>query len=378
MKRFNRNMPGFTMIEVMGALLIMAILTPSLAWLWQKGATELRKRSVAEHFTTVTRSVEKYIGQNHAALLAASSATNGPSITLATLRAAQCLPDRVADVNAWGQGYSITTRLTPEGDLAAAVITTGGRGHTAGDPAFAQVTVPETAALAKVGFIPVEPNTLVRGPYGAWEFALADLGLTGEPGHLALLTTLDSQALKQDYLYRVAVPGQPELNEMQTALDMTDHAIMGVGELQYEPHSFESLTDFCKTAADEGRTFLDKDRGLYLCRGGKIRVMSDTGNSLAMQGAVLASDGQIIAKPVCPAGSSTHPEIFVTPSIMAAAAGAADAAKVKPAHSVQAWATNYNADQWQVRMRVLTSDNTWIYPTPSYGRMVVFTSCVRD
>jgi hypothetical protein len=112
----------------------------------------------------VLKATEKYIGQNHAALLAASTSTDGPVISMATLRDADCLPAMVADINAWNQTYHITTRLTPEGDLAAAVITTGGRGHTVGDPAFAQVTVPETAALAKVGFIPVEPNTLVRGP----------------------------------------------------------------------------------------------------------------------------------------------------------------------------------------------------------------------
>lgn len=375
--------PGFTMIEVMGAMLIMAMLFPGLAWLWQKGSIEMRKRAVAEHFITVTRGVEKYINQNHAALLAASSATNGPVISLADLRAADCLSDMTQDFNAWGQEYHITTRLTQEGDIAAAIITTGGRSVSANDSAFANVTVPETAALAKIGFIPVEPSTLVRGPYGSWEFALADFNLTGEPGHLALLTSLDSQALKQDYLYRIAVPGEPQLNAMQTTLDMTDHAIRGVGEVQYVAHSYESLANFCTAPEDEGRTFLDADKGLYLCRAGKIRVINDTGNSLAMQSATLATDGQLINKPVCPAGSATHPEIFVTPSVAAAAANATDAGKVKPMHSFQTWATNYpatnpNAPQWQVRMRVLNSDNTWIYPTPNYGRMVVFTSCVRD
>jgi hypothetical protein len=288
-----------------------------------------------------------------------------------------------ADLNAWGQAYHISTRLTPGGDLAAAIITTGGRGVSANDPAFAQVTVPETAALAKVGFIPVDPDTLVRGPYGSWQFTLADFNLPGEAGHLAILTSLDSQALRQDFLYRVAVPGEPELNAMQTTLDMTDHAIRGVREVQYTSRDFESLTDFCTVPEDEGRTFLDTDEGLYLCRGGQIRVVSDTGNSLAMQGATLAVDGQIIDKPVCSPGSATHPEIFVTPSISAAAANAADAEKVKPAHSIQAWATDFpisdpDAVQWQVRMRVLTSDNDWVYPTPDYGRMVVFTTCARD
>jgi hypothetical protein len=40
-------------------------------------------------------------------------------------------------------------------------------------------------------------------------------------------------------------------------------------------------------------------------------------------------------------GLFSHNPPALKPSIMAAAANATDAAKVKPAHSVQAWATNY-------------------------------------
>jgi type II secretory pathway pseudopilin PulG len=377
------NRPGFMMIEVLGALLIMAMLWHSLTWLIQKESIARRQRAVAEHFVVIVSATEKYLRQNHDTLLADSTDTTGPVIPLATLRTAQCLSDRVTDLNAWGQSYLVTTRKTAEGDLAGVVITTGGRSASADDPTFGQVTVPETAALARAGFIPVDPGNVLQGYYGNWNIALADMGLTGTPGHLGILTTLDSQDLKQDYLYRFAVPGHPELNAMQTELDMTDHAIRGVKELQYAPHSFETMPDFCATEADEGRTFLDSEKGLYLCRDGNIQVVSDTGNSLPIQTATLATDAQIIEKPICPAGSATHPEIFVTPSITAAATNATDAAKVKPMHSVQAWAVNYpatdpNAASWQVKMRVLTSDNTWIYPTPNYGRVVVFTSCAPD
>jgi hypothetical protein len=376
---------GLTLLEVLLAVLVAFMLYQSLVWIIVKGQTEVRKRNVADHFLTIVKATEKYLQQNHSTLLAGSTPTDGPVITLADLRAAQCLPERVGDINGWNQSYLITTRLTAdEGNLTAVILTTGGWGVSANDLTFANVTVPETAALARIGFIPVDPpNSLLRGPYGSWVVTLADMGLAGESGHLGLLTSLDSQDLKQDYLYRVAVPGHPELNAMQTELDMTDHAIRGVGEIQYVDHAIEEMEGVGTTTEDEGRTFLDAERGLYLCREGHARVISDTGNSLPMQDATLATDSQIIDKPVCPAGSATHPEIFVMPSIAAAAATVADATAVKPMHSYQVWATNYpatnpNATQWQVRMRILTSDNTWIYPTANYGRMVVFTSCVRD
>ncbi len=104
----SRNLPGFTMIELLGALLIVALMMPALAWLWQKGSIELRKRAVAGHFMTVTKGAEKYLKLNHAALLSGSSAANGQNITLENLRDAQCLSDMTADINAWGQEYLIS------------------------------------------------------------------------------------------------------------------------------------------------------------------------------------------------------------------------------------------------------------------------------
>jgi len=373
-------LPGFALLEALGLLAVIALLIPLAANLWQWGTVELQKRAVAQHFTTIVQATRKYLLQNHSQLLAVSSANTGPIISLDTLRAADCLSDLVGDSNAWGQSYHITTRVTPEGNLAGVILTTNGRGDSNEEPLFANVTVPDAAALARAGFVPtglVTPGNVLRGPFGSWEIDLASFGLSGTAtaGHLGVMTTLESSDLKQDYLYRVAVPDHPELNTMRTELDMTDHAIRGVQEIQYVSHSFESREDFCTTSEDEGRTFLDQEKGLYLCREGKIRVVSDTGNSLLMQGATLAVHGQIIEKPICPAGAGTHPEIFVAPSI-AAATTTGD--KVLPMHSMQAWAVNYSDTEWQVLMRLLTSENTWIAPNEKYGRMMVITSCVQD
>jgi hypothetical protein len=224
----------------------------------------------------------------------------------------------------------------------------------------------------------VTPGNLLRGPFGSWEIDLPSLGLSGlaTAGHIGVLTTLDSSDLKQDYLYRVAVPDHPELNAMWTELDMTDHAIRGVQEVQYVPHLFETKENFCSTSEDEGRTFLDPEKGLYLCRDGQIRVMSDTGNSLLMQGATLAVNGQIIEKPICPAGTETHPEIFVSPTI--GAATTSPDIKALPMHSLQTWAVNHSDTEWQIFLRILNSDERWIFPSSDYGRILVLTSCARN
>ncbi len=378
--RFFRNTPGFTLMQSLGALLVLAMLTPVLSSLVQQGIAEMRKRAVADHFRTVVQGAEKYARQRHNDLMTASTPTTGPAITLAMLRAANCLSDMVADRNAWGQDYRIDARRMAGGELALVILTTGGRGEAANDPAFANIEVPGTAALARAGFVPTtlmaSAGNILRGAYGGWEVNLAGMGLTGAAGHLGTLTTLDSSSLAQDFLYRVAVPGQPELNAMQTELDMTDHTIRGVKEVQYVPHSFDSLANFCTTPEDEGKTFLDAERGLYLCRDGIVRVIGDTGNSMLMQDARVASSQQIIPKPECPAGSATHPEIFVAPSIVSATGASAEEAP--PMASLQAWAVSLSDTEWQVFMRVLTSENNWISLPENFGRMMVMTSCVRD
>jgi hypothetical protein len=254
------------------------------------------------------------------------------------------------------------------------ILTTGGRSHSTSDPKFGNMIVPETAALAKAGFVPVSANTVLQGAGGAWTASLAEMGLSGTAGHLGLVSSFDSSVLENDYLYRVGVPGHPEYNEMSVTLDMTDHDIINVKSLRYEPHTLADMNGgtFCTSADDEGRTFLDADNGLYLCRNQKTVLISDSGNSLALQEARLVSTGALIDKPVCADGAGLHPEIFVTPSV------AATGAESPAIAALQSWATDFSDEQWQVHLRIKNSRDVWIYPSSSYGRMVVYTSCARD
>jgi hypothetical protein len=136
------------------------------------------------------------------------------------------------------------------------------------------------------------------------------------------------------------------------------------------------MSNFCLTADDEGRTFLDAEKGLYVCRDGRTHMVSDSGNSLPVQEATLAVNFDLITKPICPAGTDTHPEIFVVPSIVATTTH--PDIKALPMHSLQAWAVDHSTDDWQVFLRVLNSEEEWIYPPNDYARMMVMTSCARD
>ncbi len=364
---------GFMAIEALGALLVLLIMLPLLSSLWQAGMNTVKKRAVAEHFMQVEKAARQYVKLNYNSLQAATTATTGPSVSLADLKNSGCLPNQVNALNPWGQGYQLFARKDKNGEPIMVVLTSGGRGHSATEPDFANILVPEAAALAKAGFIPtgtVNNAGVLRGAYGGWEVTLASLGVTGTAGHLGMVSSLSADETGKDYLYRVEVPGMPELNAMQTDLDLNGNDIEGVKSITYDPQPYDGA--FCTKPEDEGKTFLKADSGMYLCRNGQTTLISDSGNSLPMKTAHVAANLELIDKPVCPQGTNSHPEIFVAPAIASAGAQSQTLA------SFQTWATEYSANQWQIQMRVLTADNQWVYPTANYGRAMVFTSCAKN
>lgn len=366
-------------LEMIAALTLFLLMLPMLYSLWDSGMTEIKKQSVARHLTEVTDAAVSYGRKHYNALIDQSNTTSGPTISIEDLRREEFLSANFSTLNPWRQSYTIYSREPKEGELQLVILTQGGLSHEPARPKFGNQIVPSTAALAKAGFIPTGLNGLptgqLLGAYSAWRL---DLGAMGIPspgaGHLGAVSNLSSFDVGHDYLYRVDVPGHPELNEMWTELDMTDHAIEQVKEVQFVPHSLEEMTDFCADEAQNGRFFLREDEGLYLCRDGKVQAVSDSGNSLVLKNATLAAHGERIAKPHCPPDVGMNAEIFVSPVAQAAGASAA------PIVASQAWAQSISDTEWQINLRILTADPTlgtqgWIYPTADYGRVQVLTLC---
>lgn len=365
-------------IDVIGALLVMFILLPAIASLWQYGSTEMQKRQAADQLAQVSRAAAAYVRKHQTTLLGSTTATSGPMITTDPLVTEQFLPAGFKGKNAWGQSYQVYFRQPSANAIQAVVLTTGGLGHDPGQPKFGTAIVPSAATMAggSGGYIPTGAITgqstgVLQGAYGGWTLDLASVGVpTPGAGHLGTLSTYDSSSLGQDFLYRVAVPGHAELNQMQTELDMTDHAIRKVQEVQFIARTLG--TETCD-ADTEGRVFLDTNQGLYICRNGQMEILADTGNSTLLKNATLARNGDVIEKPTCPPGTNTVPEIFVAPSITAAGAEA------PPLTAFQAWATSLNATQWRVNLRLLTTDDNlgWVNPAPDYARIIVCTTCAK-
>lgn len=366
------------LIEVVGALIIMMLLLPILANLWMQGSDEMAKRQAADQLAVVSKAAAGYTRKHQATLVTQTTTSSGPVIDTTALIVENLLPVGFAGRNVWGQTYQIYFRQPSSNTLQAVVLTTGGQGATPRAPRFASALVPSAAAMVggSGGFIPTgdmpgQSSNVLQGAFGGWSLDLASVGIPSPgAGHLGSLSTFDSSSLGQDFLYRVAVPGHAELNQMQTNIDMTDHSIRNLHEAQFTPRPL--TTEACD-ASTEGRLFLDAEQGFYVCRNGKMEIMADSGNSTLLKSAFLAVDGQVVDKPICSSGSSTVPQIYVSPTLAAAGAEA------PPITSFQTWATEISATQWQVHLRLLTTDDNlgWVNPAPNFGRILVYTTCAK-
>lgn len=370
MKKSNASGLGSAMLGI----LILLSLLPTIASQINEGLTYLKKRNAADHLKTVNAAVGEYIRLNHVRLLQNCTASKGETVTIKDLKDDDLLPDGFAERNVWYQEYKIYIRQPKDKELQGIVLTDS-NGKTNYDNKFVNTIIPSTATFlgGAGGFVPSGnlPNqsaNSILGSYGMWEFDLTKIGIPSPgAGHLAALATFGSSELGLDFLYRVAVPGEPELNAMQTNLDMTDYDINNLRSIKLVSHSYDEF--LCEDTENENRLFYDEAEGLYICRNGEAVTVNDTGNSIMMKNATIASDGDYIDKPMCPAGTNTQPYIFVSPSIVSSGEEAVHLA------AIQSWATDVDDTKWQIHLRVLNKKDEWIYPQPNYNKMTVVTVC---
>lgn len=365
------------------ALIVTLLASPMIVSWWESGITATQQRLAASHMSMVVQAAKQYVDHNQSTLLPTTSESSGPVVSIQDLKDGDFLPDGFRELNPWLQGYEIHVRQPKSGTLQAIVLTQGGPDMPT---KFSTVTVPGAAVLigGAGGFVPpdgiypgIGEDTL-QGAGNGWVLDLASVGIASPgQGHLGAISSYDSSALGQDFLYRISIPGQPDLNTMETDLDMTDHALKHVREVHFTPHEIDS--DTCTTAEEDGRVFLDSLQGLYICRNGSLEIVGDTGNSQMMKKVSIETDGTKVAKPACAPGSGTAPAIFTSPALVESGSTA------YPMNAVQTWATNASESEWQVNMRVLTNDKSgspnkdgWVRPAPEHGKIVVMTMCVKE
>jgi hypothetical protein len=187
------------------------------------------------------------------------------------------------------------------GVLQALVTTQGGRAITD------TKQLVQIAAQAQAGFVPYTNqggNTGLNaanayGAFGAWgPVSLASFTNPGS-GHLADLLSFSGASSQANnmYLYRVAVPGQQQLSNMQTDLGMTDTggnphnitgassvAVTGGGELDSDQGGSLELGGN-NTTAGTGQPYIDFHQSGQGVQNFNVRIQNSANNQLTISSA---------------------------------------------------------------------------------------------
>ncbi|MGE4482980.1 shufflon system plasmid conjugative transfer pilus tip adhesin PilV [Acidocella sp.] len=192
----------------------------------------VQSAATAGQMRQIATAAQAYIQANYAAVEANSTAGSPATITVPMLESTGYLSPSTSPTNPFGQTWVVQVLQPSPGQLQALVLSTGG------------ATIPEKQAPAiatqtgqEGGFVPYNGQygslsaAAAQGAYGHWSVALNGYTNPG-PGHLAALLAFNNGNLENDYLYRVAVPGQPQLNTMQTALNMGNNDVNNANNIQ--------------------------------------------------------------------------------------------------------------------------------------------------
>lgn len=241
-----RNEHGFTLIELLASLAIGAAMLLGLTAMVDTSIKDVKAQQAAAYQAQVTDAAAKYISENYGALATAANTTVTTAIPMSTLVASGFLPNGFQATNAYGQTpcllFRADTRTSGANTvyvLNALVVTEGSAAQRIPD---GEISVVAANAGKGGGAITARTPNVARGAFGSWQIdgttspTLADFqsvscssNAAGQ-GSLASALFFDGpDQLLTEYLYRSAIPGRPELNQMNTPLRLGSAAVVAEG-----------------------------------------------------------------------------------------------------------------------------------------------------
>jgi hypothetical protein len=225
-------------LGVLFASLVGLMVFPQYVQRMAESNQTIRLSATAQQQKMIYDAALKYIEQNAAALQAVATATNPAIITVPMLQAVKLLDQSFSAVNPYQQSWQIQVLQPTAGYLQALVLSVDGQALN--DQQVARIS----AMVGNVGgFIPRNDSGTFAGgssnafgSFGGWNLPASNYKTTG--GHPAALLTYANGQVQNNQLYRNAVPGQPQLNQMNTALGMRGNDINGVGTLRGKAAEF--------------------------------------------------------------------------------------------------------------------------------------------
>ena len=264
----NSRQHGMTIIETLGALAIASALLLGVSSMIDASLDDAKGQQAALYQAQVTDAARRYIAANYSTLAAATTGGTTATITLAQLKGGSFLSSSFAAANGYGHAPCVLVRQPLAGKLDALVAGYGGR-------AIPDREVAAAAMLAGQGggFISAAVPGTARG--ASWErdttsyqgVSCGGAGaavLTGaaaaDGGHLVSSLYYDGPGqLSDGFVYRNAVPGRPELNQMNVPLQMGAVAVEDASDAR------------CAGTGDSGKIAVDASGRVLSCQAGVWR-----------------------------------------------------------------------------------------------------------
>ncbi len=198
-------------IMLIFAFVALALITPALIYGIQQNNQMMIGLVAARQMRDVTHAAKGYITTYAAQIEGTATATTPATITVPMLVNTGFLPTGFGSTNPYQQTWEVQVLQPSPGDLQALVLSQGG-------VAIQAAEVPRIGAEEGGSGGSVQ-GAVAQGSFGSWQVSLTGYTNPGA-GHVASLIDYSNGQLQSDYLYRTAVPSEPQLNTMQTNLDM--------------------------------------------------------------------------------------------------------------------------------------------------------------
>jgi hypothetical protein len=247
-----RLRPGATLFETLLTLVVAGGVLAAGAAALNERSFDIRDKASADHLRILTEGAQRMLRENYARLAnpaavpAARLVFQAGAATQGGIDLAPYLPPgfTAADAtsrNAYRQLWRIVTNRTGSGQNVRvdAVVVLSEAADSFPLRQSGTVSRREGAIVGLAG-----PNAgvvdggVVRGAFGGWQIIGTDLlpagpGALGPNDRMAVVLSADRGGVFGEYLHRQAVPGFPELNRMQTNIDMAGNDLLRVNQIGF-------------------------------------------------------------------------------------------------------------------------------------------------
>ncbi|WP_060008053.1 shufflon system plasmid conjugative transfer pilus tip adhesin PilV [Burkholderia ubonensis] len=214
-------MGALEMIAVIGLFVGMIAMSAPYIAQWGNSRTD---QITADQFKLAMQGANTFTQTNSAAIVAAAN----PTVVYSWAQIASSMPAGLSPTNPFGQTYQLAIQRTgsaPNYALNPMLQTVGGQPIPENEMRVISALVGGSG-----GYISTLSPTVASGARGGWgPLTLTAFGANPGSGRLAGALFYQTSTQANQYLYRVSVPGHPELQQMQAAIDMQSNNVNNAG-----------------------------------------------------------------------------------------------------------------------------------------------------